>query len=428
MKEKTIPTIFGLLVLIGGIFISVVFVNRRLIFGSKASSDCRPTNPQITNITHQSLDISFSTSGVCQSSLSIDNRTFNSAKSSKLHYFSVYSLKENTTYSFSFINNGEKFTSQNYTIKTGLAPKGKIPSSNLAWGKILSTDKDTSSVIYLNIPGGSPLSALVTSNGNWNIPLSTSFNENRTDWFTPPSDTEETIIVISSNDIVTQIVNKTSQNNPVPDIIVGQDRLQESVSLVSSLSTSGINQEAIVTSVPSVKLSLDNPKEDEVVYTLTPEFFGKAQSGAEIIVKLGSITSQSTVGTNGSWRWVASQNLSPGPQTLTISSQNPNSKLWESVSRRFFVMAKDTSTIAFTASSSALKSTSTPTPTLLPSPTSLPTLTPTITPKPVVRVIRPTLSPDTPVTGNSLPTISIVVISVLLLTISLIIFKNSPNL
>jgi len=105
-KEKTFPTIIGIIVLIIGIAAGVILSDRSTNgFGSKASSDCTPINPQVTNVTNTTLDISFVTSAECLSSLQIDNRIitdirFSSSEKnpvpSKIHYFQVLNLKEDT--------------------------------------------------------------------------------------------------------------------------------------------------------------------------------------------------------------------------------------------------------------------------------------------------------------------------------------------
>ena len=74
-KEKKIPTILGLVILIGGVFVGVFLTNKNTNFISKASGDCSPINPQITNITNNSVSVSFLTESSCLSSLVINNQT-----------------------------------------------------------------------------------------------------------------------------------------------------------------------------------------------------------------------------------------------------------------------------------------------------------------------------------------------------------------
>ena len=112
LKEKKIPTILGLLILISGVFVSVFLTNQKTGFISKASSSCKPKNSQITNITNSAVSISFVTESTCLSSLSINNQIVKNTavvsvdQKSKIHYFDVSNLNASTEYNFSFIVDG----------------------------------------------------------------------------------------------------------------------------------------------------------------------------------------------------------------------------------------------------------------------------------------------------------------------------------
>ena len=187
----------------GGVFVGVFLTNKNTNFISKASSDCAPKNPQITNITNSSVAISFVTESSCLSTLLINNQivnnsaVVNSDQKSKIHYFDVTNLSDNTEYDYSFVNDGKSYQ-QSPKIKTAEKPNGSVPSSNLAWGRVFSPELKSASkvMVFINIPGASPLSALVTTSGNWNISLANSFNESKTNRFTPTPNISEEIIVI----------------------------------------------------------------------------------------------------------------------------------------------------------------------------------------------------------------------------------------
>ena len=218
--------------MVGGIFAGVLFSNKNTDFISKASGDCKPINPQVTNITNNSLTISFLTESACLSSLQINNQSIenlaisNNGDKSKIHYFEVNSLKDETEYEYWFINDGKNYKLSSYKTKTAPKPNGPTPSSNLAWGRVFTPELKPAAkvIIFVNIPGSSPLSALITTSGNWNISLANSFNESKTGRFVPTPNVSEEIIVIDQNKQATQISGNTSQNNPTPDIILGQNK------------------------------------------------------------------------------------------------------------------------------------------------------------------------------------------------------------
>lgn len=433
-KEKRIPTILGLILLIGGIFAGVAFNNQELFLGSKASGDCKPINPQITNITHNSFDASFITTDTCLSNIVLGGKniadirfvnTNTEPTPSKIHYFQINNLDAETSYSFYFLNNGETFNSSLYQTKTARKPTVQIPSSNLAWGRVLNSDSKPAvdSIVYLNIPGASPLSSFVTSNGNWNISLAISFNDAKDDWFVSPKNIEEDVIVISQDGQATQITGNTSHNNPFPDIIIGRNSFSLVPANPESDSISNLNSVSQVST--NKNLEIKNPSEGESISTLKPDFFGTGPINSKIIIKIEStqsINDETTTQNDGSWHWSPPQNLTPGEHTITATAQNQTTGLVESVSRKFIVLASDNNNLAFSSSSSANLVTPT---IILPSPTIISTPTPTVveispTSTPVVRAAKPSTSSGMPVAGGSLPTVIFTTIGILLFGAALI--------
>jgi len=435
-KEARIPTILGLLLLIVSLFGGVYLTSRNQNLSSKANSDCKPQNPQITNITHNSAEISYFTQAECSSVLKVDNRTISnhfSSKSSKskTHYFFINDLKEKTNYIYSVISDGNTYTNQNYNFTTATKPIGNIPTSNLAWGRVFNPDMSPASnaIVYLNIPGASPLSSPVTENGYWNISLAISFNADKNNWFSLSADTQEDIVVISADGQTTQITSHSSRNNPVPDIIIGQNSFSDS----PPLSQPAIGQLDQYDLSPAPKsLEIINPTDNETLSTQKPEFFGSAPASSKVIIKVESpetINSETTSSSDGTWKWTPPSNLSPGQHSITVSTQDPSTGIWQTVTRQFIVLAAETdSPLAFSSSSSATPVVSTPTlnPTLTSTPTSLPTPSPIVTLAPTTKPSPiPTVVSEMPVAGNSSPTLLFLLFSFPLITLSLHLFTKS---
>lgn len=410
-KEKRIPTIVGIILLIIGIAAGVVLTSRNTSFLSKASGDCTPINPQFTNITNTSFDASFLTSGNCLSSINIngqnipDVRFIDQSKTptaNKVHYFSLNNLKENTEYSFSFILNGTTFSKPEYKTKTAVKPSSSIPLSNLAWGRVYTSDLKPAvgSIVYLNIPGAAPLSSFVTSSGNWNIPLATSFNQEKNNWFISPLDTDEEIIVLTQDLPATQITSNTDRNNPVPDIIIGQNSF-------TSLPATGTEGElSLSPSISGRNLEIMNPKEGETISAKRPDIFGNASSLIPInfMLEPGSITGNTNSTSDGVWHWSPSSDLSEGSYIVTATAKNSKTGFVEKISRKF-IISSSSSGLAFTASPSAnlVTPTNTPSnPTRVPVQANTPTsvLKTTITPTTIPTTTIPTTIPSslTPIT------------------------------
>ncbi|HPT65698.1 MAG TPA: Ig-like domain-containing protein [Candidatus Woesebacteria bacterium] len=431
LKEKKIPTILGLLILTGAVFAGAVLTNKSTDFTSRASGDCKPINPQVTNITNNSASISFLTESSCLSSLSINNQTINnnavlnSDQKSKIHYFDVANLDSSTKYEFSLINDGKTYKNSLYKFETALDPNGLIPSSNLAWGRVFTPELKAASkvMVFINIPNASPLSALVTTSGNWNISLANSFNESRTDRFTPSDNISEEIIVIDQEKQITQINANTSQNDPTPDIILGQNQFSSlPVTFNAETNTGSLSS---ITPVPNSKeLDILNPQNDESISTKKPDFFGTGPSKSTIKIEIHSSTVYSgevIVNDDGSWNWSPPSDLAPGEHTITVTLKDNG--LEKIISKKFTVLATD-SNLSYSASPSAI--TVTPTISSAPTPTSTlaPTVTPTPTLVPTIRTSKPSTSSGVPVTGNLIPTVGLILLSSSFIGFSFLSFKK----
>ena len=311
-----------------------------------------------------------------------------------------------TDYKFSLVSGSTTYTKPEYSLTTALKPNSPIPSSNLAWGKIIdSTGKAISgAIIYLTLPGSQALSAFSNKDGNWNISFASSFNEQKTDWFSPASVVEEEIIVYSPDSQLTQVSNKSNQNDPVPDIVIGQNYFS-----TTSASSNQTNINASTQETSNISLSITNPKEGESVSALRPDIFGQGPAGKSIQLNLDGNISSIIVADNNSWNFSPLENLSVGPHTTTLTYQG------QAVTRNFSV----------TSVSDYLSFSATPSATLIPTQNMLPTIfsspTPTIQPTlvPTIRTAKPSTTSTLYESGNSFPTYLIIIISILFFGVSL---------
>ena len=440
IKEKRIPTILALIILVGGVIATVSLSQRNSNPVTKASGDCEPKNPQVTNITNSSVSIFFVTESSCLSSLQINDQiiknavVFSDDQKSQIHYFDITNLDDSTDYDYSVINDGKSYKLSSFKFKTAQKPSSPLPSSNLAWGRVFTPELKSAAkvILFLNIPGSSPLSALITSSGNWNISLANSFNESKNDYFTMPTNSPEEIIVIDQNRQATQISAYTSQNNPAPDIILGQNQFSPTNVIYDSTTDTGY--------LPSIdpvnntkNLDILNPKDNESLSTQKPDFFGTGPGTSKIKIEVHSdtvYTGEVTSSTDGSWNWSPPADLTPGEHTITISTiENGIEKI---VSRNFTVLASD-NLLAYSSTPSASTPTPTPTPTTVPTTTTtpLPTSTPTRVPTPTIaptstpRVTSPSTSSGIPKTGYPLPTSLLLLLATSFVTFSILILKKN---
>ena len=433
MKDKRFPTVLGiiflLVILSAGVFLSLNKTN----LSSKASGSCEPINPQIANLTYGSFDFSFlTTSTSCTATLSIDGKIFqDSSTVSTTHYFKVTNLKPITPYKFSLISGGVTYSPPEFALTTTTKPNTAIPDSNLAWGRVLNPDLTpvSGAIVFLTIPGGQALSAFTNKDGNWNISFATSFKDDKSDWFNPTSVTDEDLIVYSPDGKLTQLSNKTDNNDPVPDIIVGQKFFP-----VASKPTTGAVTIDKNTSTNSVNLTITSPKELEEITTLRPDIFGQGPANDSIKITIDGNSLNITVPSNSTWHWSPQSNLASGSHKVEVSYQDKN------VVRNFSIKPND-SNLAFSATPSAtLVPTQATTPTKIPtisptktptsapsiSPTKSPTLVPTVVPTkvPTIRAAKPSTTSALIVSGESFPTYFLIILSSLLFSVSLYYYRR----
>ena len=436
-KEKRIPTILGLVLLFAGLVTGIIMTSGPVNFFNRASGDCTPQNVQISNLSHYSFTVSYISTGECLADVSVDNKVVpdvryqdnkTKAQESKTHYFEITNLKDNTNYSFYIISGGKEYKNDKYKVLTATKPTTPVPSSKLAWGRVFYPDNKPAagSIVYLTIPNGYQLAAIVTSNGYWYISLATSFNIAQTDWFKPLDNISEDLVIFSPDGVTTQITNNTSFNNPVPDIIVGKNNFSAGSTKQNIGGKFGDNT-GLGSETTTKSLTIDNPKPSETITTRRPDIFGKALAGTALSLSLGEMKGNSTANTSGVWHWYPTSDLPIGQNTVTVQSAT------ESVSQTFSVALSSDTGLAFTASASAtpvpptggpskpptpiptLSLTPTTATTLTPTPTTTTTLSPTpttattLSPTPTssARSAKPSTGSGVPVTGNIWPTLTI---------------------
>lgn len=408
MKDKKFPTILGIVLLLIILFLGVFLSTKKTSLNSEASVSCGPINPQITNLTYGSFDFSFITPSSCVATLIINNIIYQDASlSSTTHYFKISNLSPKTDYKFNLVSGSTTYSRSEYSLTTALKPNSPIPSSNLAWGKIIDSSGKAISgaIIYLTLPGSQALSAFSNKEGNWNISLAASFNQQKTDWFSPTSIVDEDIIVYSPDGVLTQITNQSNNNDPVPDIIIGQNYFSATPTPISSAKTS-------IDTTPEtslINISITSPKEGETLSTLKPDIFGQGPTSKSFQMDLDGITTSITVAANNTWNYSPPQNLSPGSHKLTLTYQS------QTISRNFSVVQKN-DYLSFSATPSA---TLIPTQNILPTIISSPTPSPKLTLVPTIRTAKPSTTSTLYESGNSFPTYLIITLSILFFGVSL---------
>lgn len=402
--EFRIPTILGLVflsatALFGGVLTSRYTTNTR----SQASESCQPDSIKLGNIVPNAADVSFSTGKDCDITIQVNNNIFlNTATSSKIHYFKVTGLSSGQSYPISIIISGQAQISST-KITTPNSSLAQTDGTSFAWGKVFNQDQSPAPnvIVYLTLPNSQLLSALTTSQGSWNIPSAAVGVQ-------PPSQSNESIQIITASGQNLDLENTINNNQPVPDIILGQSNFAlPKYSSVDGINLQQSNLSSGQTGTVTNNLLISYPSQGESIPPSTPEFFGTGPSSSSLDITLsGPISSTSTIiiASNGTWKWSPNQMLTIGSYTLKVGQNN------QSLSRNFMISVSNTG-LAFVSTPSATTiPTATPTLTI---PTSEPSPTPTLVP--TETITTPTPRPTKlPTTGSFGPTSFLILSGILL--------------
>lgn len=428
-KNKKLPAIIGILLLIVGVGAGIFLVQNDTGFIPRAAPEFAPQSLVVTNISENSFSISWVTDektggflkyGVVANKIkTVENddrdQLTGSTGSYTTHHITIKSLEPETTYYFKIASGGKnQFYDNNgqpYQVTTA-SVLGTPPPSDSAYGEVItsaSTPAD-GAIVYISLPGAARLSTMVTD-GQWALSLS----EARTSSFQSyvEYDQESTVYdVLVKNGVIeeSQIIVNTGSDQPMATVTLGQDYdfsvqkesmdpdtseedklLDESNEEgVEAKTESGFNLDPLgAVTEATEELTVLNPAvENEDINSTKPEFMGTAPAGTTLTIEVHSDPEYSDtviVGENNTWSWAPPNDLDPGDHTITVSFEDENGIL-QTLTRSFVVYAADDSTNpAFTATPSA-----TPIPTPIPTPASTP----------VPRVSQPSTSSGVPEPGS----------------------------
>lgn len=242
LLDKRIPTILGMIVLVGALISGIVFLGEGPgVFAPRATPSTTPKNIKVTNVTDNSFTVSFLTDeatpgfvkyGTSASSLdsqASDDRDqlTGTVSDYKMHHVTVRGLQQSTTYHYtlgtgsgsSFDNNGQPFT-----IKTA-ARNGAPAAAKTIYGSI-STQGGTpaeGAVVYVTTATAGEMSSLVKSSGSWAIPLSNARTKDGSA-YAQITDSDSLLILVQGTMPTETIEFQTTvgDSQPVPTLTFGQ--------------------------------------------------------------------------------------------------------------------------------------------------------------------------------------------------------------
>lgn len=240
-SSKKIPTILGITILLVGVVVGVFLITTQGNFalGLKAGPTSTPRQVKFSNISDTSITVSWitdtSVSGFVKygegnpSSTLSDNRdqVAGSTGQYTTHYVTLRNLKTKTPYSL-LIGSGSQTYDNNgqpYSVSTAPVASGKQPSADTISGKVVlpSGQPAPGVIVFVEIEGASPMSAITKNSGVWSIPLSSTRTQDLKGYLTYDPQSTKLNLTVQGADLGTATaVVTTANDNPVADITLGQ--------------------------------------------------------------------------------------------------------------------------------------------------------------------------------------------------------------
>lgn len=395
MHQRKIPTLIGLLLVGAIIFVFRFAFDRVSPLLTKASETAAPKSVTISNISDTTFTISWTTTKPTTGAVRLEGKRTHDvfyddregiAPSQSTHSVTIRSLKPETTYQFRILSEGKSYRNGAvlYEIRTGPTISGLGTSLEPAYGQITTQSEEPAEgvLVYLTLTGGQMLSTLSKSDGTWVIPL----NRVRTSDFTIYSAfqerTDETLLIRAHNQEA-QVITDTMNDNPVPVITLGKSYDFRKVQ-VSAPKTPPV----LGTSTQTVAIT--KPNDGAALISNLPLIQGTGIPNEQVLITLGitnPISDTFLVGADGIWRYTPPKPLSPGKQSVTITTKNAMGKA-VAITHLFEILKSGTQVLGD----------ATPSATLEPTPTA------TLAGEPI------------PETGSSLPLINMLILGIALIS------------
>lgn len=393
--QQKIPTVFGLLAIVVGIFVTSYLSQNTTIFKGNASSSEEPKNVRVTNVTDSSFTVTYITDGYVIGSViygsekttALDDRDRqNNVLPRTIHVITVKNLQPSTNYTFSILSGQTTFSQQNngndtsFEVKTGTPISA--PADDITTGTLLLPDtspaKDT--IVYLKSDLSQTLSVITSSDGTYAFNLAQLRSSDLSNYL----DVKNQILNIfaTSGQYSSNISFLKSQKIPTITLSNDYDFTLSQTPIASFSAALGFPS---MIATPSANgPSISRPKDGEEFTDQRPQFRGTALPGSTVEITVHSdsqTTTQIVADSLGNWTYRPTSPLDPGQHTITIQTKDQFGIL-RKISQSFTVFAEGTQVDQSATPSATLAPTVPP-----PTPTNI--ILPTVTPTPIILPTRP---------------------------------------
>lgn len=410
LMGKRIPTLLGLLILIGGLVAGIVLVNMRQGIESKAGPTESPKNIKISNVGSNTFSVSWTTdipltgytrysdnpAKISLPSGDVRDQISGTSQSYTNHHANITGLSAGKSYYFLIGSGSQTYDDGGKPFQVRTGPQVVIPAEDVIYGKIVngSATPVNGAIVYVDVEGGETLSTMTKSDGTWRLNLANLRDKDGKVLTYDPEKALLSIFVQSGSAGTATAITDVSKSKPVADIVLGKNQsfigelpsvdpaanASNAATIESSTATatatpkaSGFESQLVAEVSPTVaSVKVLNPAIDgEIIATSSPEFRGTALAGTSIKITVQSITEYTGVvvaDVNGTWTWTAPQPLTAGNHTLSVDYTDSANVVQKLVRQFVILSAVDSAGIpAFTATPAA-------TITVIPTLTTIPTI------------------------------------------------------
>lgn len=231
-----IPTLLGLGIILIGIVTGVYLVLREQTFFSQAAPNLTPQNITFTNVTADSIVLSWQTNSPAtsfvtfgqvnsQEQTALDDRDGSPATAGPQprlnHYVTIKNLLPQTQYQFKIISGKVsseilKFeTAKPATFQAGFTP---------IIGSVLDGDTALNDgIAYVSLSGATSQSALIKTSGSFLIPMSQISKSDLSGAYQPNEDDIAKLTVVSDQGQASALFRLMSTTQPLPPLKLGQN-------------------------------------------------------------------------------------------------------------------------------------------------------------------------------------------------------------
>lgn len=399
MKERKIPTIIGLFLVVLTIMIVRLGFDRIGPLLTKASTTIAPDNVTVTNISDSTFTVTWLTKeptsgsirldGVVPNSFFFDERfsggNQNAQSASTLygtHAVTVRNLKPETAYRFTIISNGSSYSNNGkpFEIRTAPTIPGVGTGIEPAYGQLSSSNGSPleGAIVYLTLEDGQTLSTLTKSSGTWVIPLNLSRSSDLSR-YVPQAERINESIVIRANEGESTALTDTLNDNPVPAMTIGKTydfrKIQAENTQTKPVALAPSPSPAVLgtsTQTASKTVAIVRPADGSALPSNLPVMQGTGVPGNQLLITVGMtqpVSDTLIIGADGIWRYTPIKPLTEGKQSVTITTANAQNKT-VAITHTFEILKSGTQVLGDATPSATL----TPLPTISDDPTPTATL------------------------------------------------------